>query len=59
MLERCDLLLAAWNGRPSRNVGDTADVVAKAREQQVPVEVVWPPAPSAPSVTPGPAPGPG
>ena len=44
MLEGCDLLLAVWNGLPSRNTGDTADVVAKARERQVPVEVFWPPA---------------
>jgi hypothetical protein len=43
MLHRCDLLLAVWDGEPSRDVGDTADVVAKAREQRVPVEVLWPP----------------
>ena len=59
MLRRCDLLLAAWNGLPSRNVGDTADVVAKAHQRQVPVEVVWPPEPGPAPVTPGPAPGPG
>jgi hypothetical protein len=42
MLERCDLLLAAWNGSPSRNIGDTADVVQKARERGIPVFVIWP-----------------
>jgi hypothetical protein len=43
MLRRCDLLLAVWNGEPSRSIGDTADVVALARAYQVPVEVFWPP----------------
>lgn len=42
MLGRCDLLLAIWDGRPSQRTGDTADVVAKARERAVPVEVLWP-----------------
>ncbi|HEY6793457.1 MAG TPA: hypothetical protein VI248_02105 [Kineosporiaceae bacterium] len=49
MVRRCDLLLAVWNGEPSRNVGDTADVVALARERRVPVEVLWPTAPPPPS----------
>jgi hypothetical protein len=43
MLGRCDLLLAVWNGEPTRNVGDTADVVALARGRRLPVDVVWPP----------------
>jgi len=43
MLSRCDLLLAVWDGAPSRSVGDTADVVQKARALSVPVEVLWPP----------------
>jgi hypothetical protein len=42
MLNRCDLLLAVWDGRPSRAVGDTADIVAKARTRGIPVEVLWP-----------------
>lgn len=42
MLSRCDLLLAVWDGEPSRRVGDTADVVTKALERDVPVEVLWP-----------------
>lgn len=57
MLDRCDVLLAVWNGRPSRAVGDTADVVAKARERQVPVEVFWPATPAAAPATPAAAPG--
>jgi hypothetical protein len=45
MLNDCDLLLAVWDGRPSQNVGDTADVVREARERSVRVEVVWPAGP--------------
>jgi hypothetical protein len=56
MLNRCDLLLAVWNGGPSVRVGDTADVVAKAHERKVPVEVLWPPL-APPPVTPAGAPG--
>lgn len=43
MLDRCDLLLAVWDGAPSQRVGDTAHVVSKAHERDVPVEVIWPP----------------
>jgi hypothetical protein len=42
MLSRCDLLLAVWDGRPSRQMGDTADVVDKARARSIPVTVLWP-----------------
>jgi hypothetical protein len=52
MLDRCDLLLAVWNGSPSRRVGDTADVIAKARERHLPVEVLWPPEPAGSPATP-------
>jgi hypothetical protein len=38
-----DVLLAIWDGAPSRGVGGTADVVAFAGEQGVPTTVVWPP----------------
>jgi len=47
MLSRCDLLLAVWDGKPTRNVGDTAHVVRRAREHRVPVEILWPPTPAA------------
>jgi len=57
MLNRCDMLLAVWNGRPSRQMGDTADVVRKAREMHIPVTVIWPPSPLAgAAVTPAAAP---
>ena len=42
MLSTCDLLLAVWDGHPSQEVGDTADVVTKALARAVPVEVIWP-----------------
>ena len=42
MLERCDLLLAVYDGRPSRVPGDTADVVRRARDRQILVEILWP-----------------
>jgi hypothetical protein len=38
-----DVLLAVWDGTPSRGVGGTADVVAFAGQSGVPTAVVWPP----------------
>ncbi len=42
VVARSDLLLAVWDGAPARGYGGTADVVAYAKEQAVPVEVIWP-----------------
>jgi hypothetical protein len=42
MLRRCDLLLAVWDGNPSRQMGDTADVVRRAGEMRIPVTIIWP-----------------
>lgn len=42
MLERVDRLVAVWDGQPARGYGGTADVVDRARENAVPVDVVWP-----------------
>ncbi len=42
VVDRAEVLLAVWDGRPSRGLGGTADVVAYARQRGVPVEVVWP-----------------
>jgi hypothetical protein len=42
MLKSADLLIAVWDGQPSRGFGGTADVVAYARRQVIPVVVVWP-----------------
>jgi hypothetical protein len=42
MLKGADRLLAVWDGRPSRNKGDSADVVRTAQQMQIPVTVIWP-----------------
>jgi hypothetical protein len=42
VVERSNVLLAVWDGQPSKGLGGTADVVAYARERGVPVEVIWP-----------------
>jgi hypothetical protein len=43
MVDLADLLLAVWDGLPSRGYGGTADVVAYAERQGKPVVVIWPP----------------
>lgn len=43
MLEQADELIAVWDGQPARGYGGTADVVAAAKEKNIPVTVVWPP----------------
>jgi hypothetical protein len=42
IVDRCDLLIAVWDGQSSRGLGGTADTVAYARDRRVPVTVVWP-----------------
>lgn len=42
VVDNSDVLVAVWDGEPSRGLGGTADVVAYARERGVPVEVIWP-----------------
>jgi hypothetical protein len=37
---RCDILIALWDGEPSRGIGGTADIVALALEQKKPVFIV-------------------
>ena len=39
MLERIDVLLALWDGRPARGRGGTAEIVARAQELGLPI--VW------------------
>jgi hypothetical protein len=43
VVDRCDKLLAVWNGKPAGGLGGTADVVAYAREHNRPTIVIWPP----------------
>jgi len=42
MVDQADELYAVWDGQPARGYGGTADVVAYAREQGRPVQVIWP-----------------
>lgn len=42
MVNHAVVLLAVWDGKPSRGYGGTADVVAFASDHGVPVEIVWP-----------------
>jgi hypothetical protein len=43
VIERSDLVLAVWDGQPARAFAGTADFVRYARQEGVPVTVVWPP----------------
>jgi hypothetical protein len=42
LLRQSDVLMAVWDGKPSRRLGDTADVVSAARARGIPVIVLWP-----------------
>jgi hypothetical protein len=42
VVDRSSVLLAVWDGEPSRGLGGTADVVAYARQRGIPVNVIWP-----------------
>jgi len=42
LIAASDWLLAVWDGQPSQGFDGTADVVAHACRQGIPVEVIWP-----------------
>lgn len=42
VLNRCDHLIAVWDGQPSRGLGGTADIVAEAHRRGLEATVVWP-----------------
>ncbi len=42
MIGLADELWAVWDGKPARAYGGTADVVAYARDNGVPVRLIWP-----------------
>jgi hypothetical protein len=42
VVDLADEMLAVWDGEKSGGLGGTGDVVAFAREQGVPVTVIWP-----------------
>jgi hypothetical protein len=41
MVDHCDLLIAVWNGEPSREHGGTAEIVQYALKQNRPILRVW------------------
>lgn len=45
VLDRSDVLVAVWDGRPARGVGGTAGVVSEARDRGIPVVWVRPESP--------------
>ncbi|GCB53633.1 hypothetical protein rerp_00410 [Rhodococcus erythropolis] len=40
--ERCDLLIAVWDGEPARGLGGTADAVAHAERLGRTIRILWP-----------------
>jgi hypothetical protein len=42
MLRQADELWAVWDGKPARGYGGTADVVARAHDSGIAVQVIWP-----------------
>lgn len=42
VVDRCEVLVAIWDGRPARGLGGTADVVKYARGHGKDVRVIWP-----------------
>jgi hypothetical protein len=42
VVEKSDLLIAVWDGKPAQGFGGTADVVHYARGHGRAVEVIWP-----------------
>ena len=41
VVDHCDLLIAVWNGEPSRERGGTAEIVQYALKQNRPILRVW------------------
>jgi hypothetical protein len=42
VVDRCDVLIAVWDGKPARGLGGTADIVRYARDTGKAVSIVWP-----------------
>ena len=40
VVTHCDILIALWDGRPSRGRGGTAEIVAYAREEKRPLIII-------------------
>lgn len=42
VVDRCEVLVAIWDGQPARGLGGTADVVNYAKRRGKDVHVIWP-----------------
>jgi hypothetical protein len=42
IVDRCEMLIAIWDGKPARGLGGTGDVVRYARKTGKAVSIVWP-----------------
>jgi hypothetical protein len=42
IVDKCDKLIAVWDGLPARGKGGTADIVRYAEQVGTPSQVVWP-----------------
>ncbi len=42
VLDLADVLIAIWDGQPSRGLGGTADIVGDAKKRKIPIRIVWP-----------------
>jgi hypothetical protein len=42
MIAEADELFAVWDGKPARGYGGTADIVAAARDRNLPTTIIWP-----------------
>ena len=42
MITAADELFAVWDGQPARGYGGTADIVAAARDRNLPTTIIWP-----------------
>ncbi len=42
VVDRCEILVAVWDGKPAAGKGGTGDVVAYARARERDIRVVWP-----------------
>ncbi|MGM9471320.1 hypothetical protein ACS5PJ_04895 [Pseudarthrobacter sp. YS3] len=40
--ERCDIMIAIWDGKAARGQGGTGDAVEHARSNGKPVHIIWP-----------------
>ena len=42
ILNRCDRIIAVWDGLPARGKGGTADIVKIARAKDIEMTIIWP-----------------